>query len=109
MAGAVNAGEKLDFALQHITTPFKTVGGSSSSASMKLELYPRLIIARAKMLDGYDAPTFGRTNGFACVKTGTLSDFRGYTQCASVNLDGVNATAEEKTAINKLLLQGVII
>ena len=109
MANAVNANEKLDYNLQHITTPFKTVGGATPANAAKIELRPRLIISRPKMLPNYDAATFAKTNGFACIRTGHLSEFSGFTQCASVNLDGIEATAEEKKAINTLLLKGVIL
>ncbi len=109
MANAVKASEKLDYQLQHVTTPFKTVGGSTPANAAKIELTPRLIISRPKMLKGYNAEIFGKTNGFACIKTGYLSEFSGFTQCAAVNLDGITATAEEKTALNALLLKGVIL
>lgn len=109
LTGAQKAGEKRDFELQHIATPLKSVGGTSSAIAFQQELTPRAIITRPKMLGTYDKNAFGNSNGFACCCSGKLSEFTGYTQCASINLDGINATADEKRQINELLLQGVIL
>lgn len=109
LIGAQKAEQRLDFELSHMTTPFKTVGGTSSAIGFQMELTPRAIITRPKMLAGYNAEVYGATNGYACCSTGKLSQYSGYTQCASVVLDGINATAEEKIMLNTLLLKGVIL
>lgn len=109
LTSAQKAGEKLDYEIQHMTTPFKTVGGSTSAISYQMELTPRVIITRPKMLNSFDIEAFATTQGFACCYSGSLENVSGYTQCSAVDLSGINATADEKEIINKLLLQGVIL
>lgn len=109
LTGAQKAEQRLDFELSHMTTPFKTVGGTSPAVGFQMELTPRAIITRPKMLPGYNAEVYGSTNGYACCSTGKLSQYSGYTQCASVVLDGINATADEKVMLNTLMLKGVIL
>ena len=50
LTGTTKAADKLNFELEHMTTPFKTVGGTSPAMAFQLELTPRAIITRPKML-----------------------------------------------------------
>lgn len=109
LTGTTKAADKLNFELEHMATPFKTVGGTSPAMAFQLELTPRAIITRPKMLASYDGAAYAAANGYACCASGKLSQFTGYTQCASVVLDGIDATAEEKQMINNLLMKGVIL
>lgn len=109
LTGTTKAADKLNFELEHMTTPFKTVGGTSPAMAFQLELTPRAIITRPKMLASYDSTAYAAANGYACCASGKLSQFTGYTQCASVVLDGIDATAEEKQMLNNLLMKGVIL
>lgn len=109
LTGTTKAADKLNFELEHMATPFKTVGGTSPAMAFQLELTPRAIITRPKMLASYDSAAYAAANGYACCASGKLSQFTGYTQCASVVLDGIDATAEEKQMINNLLMKGVIL
>lgn len=116
LAGAVGAGiaaaSKLDasnYAVEHQQIPYKCVGAASAATSTVNEQFCRLVIHRPVMLPGADVETFARLNGYACCISAPLSTFSGFTQCASVELDNIDATAEEKAAITALLLKGVIL
>ena len=55
----------------------------------------------------YDSSVYENTTGYACLESGTVSDFTGYTEFQSVKLDSIAATEAEKTLLNKLLQSGV--
>lgn len=109
LANAQQASERLDYALNHMTTPFKTVGGTTSAIGFQMELTPRVIVTRPRMLSGYNPSSYAVTNGYACCCSGTLKDFSGYTQCSSVDLSGFNAPEDDKVALMSLLQKGVIL
>lgn len=103
------ASDRLDYDLEHIPSPLRTVGGSSSGIACLGEQRPRLIITRPKMLPGYDASVYGRTTGFACCIPTTLGELSGYVQAASADLSGIPCTAAEKAAIMSALKAGIVL
>ena len=114
--GAVNlaskyasAGENLEYNLSHIHTPFATVGTATSAAAGNMELTPRLYISRPKLLDSYVPEIYGHTVGFSCLLNVELSQVSGFTRCASADLSGIQATAQEKQQLLRLLQSGVYI
>ena len=106
--------DKAGYDLQHIETPFNSVGSQSSANSYVEEMQARLIIYRPKFVDGYDSSVYGATEGFACMKTTTVSSLSGYTQ-GDIVLNGVTTnndqalTDEEKTMIINAFAKGVIL
>ena len=68
---------------------------------------PHVIITRKS---AYDAGNYNQFYGFPANKTVTLGSCTGYTRVKSVHIDSIyNATDNEKTEIEALLKQGVII
>ena len=99
--------EDAQYNLQHIETPFRTIGTATQMTSFANEQSCRLIIKRPVMLDGYSQSDFGKCYGFATNRTGLVSEFSGYTQFAAVDLSGVECSETEKAQIKSLLLSGV--
>lgn len=99
--------EDAQYNLQHIETPFRTIGTATQMTSFANEQSCRLIIKRPVMLDGYSQSDFGRCYGFATNRTGLIGDFSGYTQFAAVDLSGVECSETEKAQIKSILLSGV--
>ena len=68
---------------------------------------PHVIITRKS---AYDAGNYNQFYGFPANKTVTLGSCKGYTRIKSVHIESIfNATDNEKTEIEALLKQGVII
>lgn len=98
-----------NFNLEHVQTPYKTLGTATAATSWGNEQKCRLIVRYPQYVNNYIPSEYGHARGFAVYKTGKLSEFSGYTECGSINLDGVSATAAEKRQIFKLLQGGVFI
>lgn len=105
-AKALENIENAKFNLEHIEVPFKQVGTATPSTSYANERKCRLIIRRPVMMN-YDSSVYENTTGYACLESGTVSDFSGYTEFQSVKLDSIAATEAEKTLLSKLLQSGV--
>lgn len=97
---------KAEYDLQHVQTPFNSVGSQSAANSFVEEMQARLIIYRPKFLDGWDSAIYGKTVGFACMRDGKVSSFSGYT-VGNINLDGIDATNQEKQMIAAAFANGV--
>lgn len=102
-----SADENLEYNLSHIHTPFATVGASTSAISGNMELTPRLYISRPMMLSSYDPSIYAHTIGYSCLLNVQLFEVEGFTRCASADLSGIPATAQEKQLLLKLLQSGV--
>lgn len=106
--------EQANYDLKHIETPFNSVGSQSAANSYVEEMQARLIIYRPKFIDGYDATVYGKTEGFACMKTTTVNACSGLTS-GNINLSGVTTTngkaltEEEKAMIISAFAKGVIL
>lgn len=108
-SGASRAAENREYQLSHIMTPFKTVGGSNSAIGAQMELTPRLYISRPRMLESYDAETFARLRGNACLISSNLAAFSGFTQVSAADLSAIPASAAEKSKLMQLLQAGIIL
>ena len=104
--GTTQAVDQAEYNLEHIRPSFKVVGTASPLTSMANELRCRLIITRPTMMS-YDPAVYAHTEGHACIKTGVIGDFTGYTVVDKVDLSGIPATEDEKIMLTNLLLRGV--
>ena len=78
--------------------------GAPFSAT-KLSLYPELHIKHVSPTEH----NYGRLYGYPCKKLDKIKNFKGFTKIASVHVDEVNATCEEKQGIEDILINGVIV
>jgi hypothetical protein len=100
------AESKANYDLEHVQTPFNSVGSQSAANSYVEEMQARLIIYRPKFISGWNPDTYGKTVGYACMLDGTVKDFDGFT-VANIDVDGISATAEEKQMIAAAFANGV--
>lgn len=107
---AQNTIDRLEYQIDTTQTPFKQLQPGGGYLSSCDEWGVRLLAYRPEPLIGYswdDWKEFPTLCGFACLLNDTLDNFTGYTKCATVKLDGIAATAQEKQQIRKLLQSGV--
>lgn len=107
LASSYNQFEQSEYNLEHVQVPFTMHGSSSPLTSFANEQYPRLIVKRPLMLPEYDAEKYAHLIGFACNITEELSEFSGYTVCASADTSGITATIREQQLIKEMLLSGI--
>lgn len=96
---------KAEYNLQHIEMPMRLIGSASPILSTVLELQCRMIIYRP-ITDENALASYADTVGFACLKSGTVSDFSGLT-VGTIDVSGINATEQEKSAIAAAFANGV--
>lgn len=107
--GTVNAWQNkinADYQLSHVPVPYHNISAVNSALAMLQPLHTYVIISRPVMLPGYNE-RYGHTTGYATIYNGTLDGLSGLTVCASVDLSGIPATAEEKEMISAALKSGV--
>lgn len=95
-----------EYQSSHTVPNIGTTGANSPINDMVCELLPRIIITRPKSINS-DMSQYGKTVGYACNKSGLLSDFDGLTVCTTAKLDEIEATETEKEMILNLLTSGV--
>jgi hypothetical protein len=100
------AESKANYDLEHVQTPFNSVGSQSAANSYIEEMQARLIIYRPKFITGWNPETYGKTVGYACMLDGQVKDFDGFT-VANIDVSGINASAEEKQLIAAAFANGV--
>ena len=86
-----------------------TIGSASSLNNFVLNLVPKLTITRSMFIEGINVDMYGRTVGYACLKTGTVGSFSGYTQFADVKFIGSTMTDSERNIARSLLGSGIIV
>ena len=100
-----------EYDLQHVQTPFNSVGSQSAANSYVEEMQARLIIYRPKFADGFDAAAYAKTIGYACLINGKVSDFTGLTvgdiNTDNIVKDGISPTDTEKEMLKSLFAGGV--
>lgn len=99
-----------EYQLRTAETPFKQLQTGSGFLAAADEWALRLVAYRPEPLSGYsfdDWGDYGHITGFACMITGTLSQFTGFTVCSDVDTSGIECTAMEKQMIKELLQSGV--
>ena len=113
---AANATQlsQLDYQIEHTAPQLGTISTAGAATAFFMDDRARIIIARPKMLDGYNSTQYSHTIGNACCKTGTLSAFSGYTQAATAILDDVHtkksnrqATEQERQLLRRALQNGI--
>ena len=86
------------------------VGGNNISNSGGLSpMQCFLLIERPVVALPGDAATFASHYGFAASTAGKLINFSGFTQCSDVHLENLSCLDEERTEIEALLKEGVIL
>ena len=81
-------------------------GGFSGNAGAMGGKIPYLIITRPQTKVAYNAETM---QGYSTNSYTTIGECSGYIRADSVHVINVNATDEEMTEINNLILSGIII
>lgn len=119
VANATEALAMNQYQIEHINTPFRTIGSQTGLGNAKQEQFCRLLIYRPKFINGLtnvkqwynsnEGKLYGHTVGYSCIKTAALSSFHGFTMFSNVDLSGINATDTEKAAILTALQNGVIL
>lgn len=113
---AANATQlsQLDYQIEHTAPQLGTISTAGAATAFFMDDRARIIIARPKMLEGYNSEQYSHTIGNACCKTGTLSAFSGYTQAATAILDDVHtkqsnrqATEQERQLLRRALQNGI--
>lgn len=108
---STNAGiQQKKFEIATAETPFKQLQSGGGFLSACDEYAVRLVVYRPETLPGFSFDNwsnYGHLYGFATYNIGTLSDFSGYVECSTANLDGIAATESEKGMIMDLLKGGV--
>lgn len=93
-------------AIVNARTNVSRTGNLGSNAGALGVRIPYLIITRPI---AYDAANYSNYYGYPANKTVTLSSLSGFTRCKSVHVEGLPATEEEKTMIESLLKEGIIV
>lgn len=106
IAGLVN-GAMGFWNMEHTPTQYAQRGSSTPSCETWLPQYPFFIVDSPIT----DIPSgYGHNVGFACIETGTLSSFSGFTICSNVDTSGfAQATEAERNELKMLLEAGVFL
>lgn len=89
--------------------PPAKISKSSSNVEWGDTLYPQIVVATAKMIDGYTDGNYKNKTGFATYKVEKIGSQSGPVVCRNVVVDAINCTTEEKQMIKQLLESGVYI
>lgn len=105
-----------DYDLQHTQAPMKMISAASPVGGWAIDFNCRLIISyplgeviTATRPPSFNKPAlenFGKVNGYACLKTGKVSTFNGFT-VGKIVLDGVPCTEDERAEIESQFARGV--
>lgn len=107
VATANNTLKQSEYNLQTVPIKHTMVGASSAGDSQLMYIYPALIVTRPKFLKAYNQSAYAHTVGHACIKSGTMGSFDGYTVVSDIDLTGVGASQAEKDMIRQILAQGI--
>lgn len=106
-AGADLSREAAEYKIDHTAPQISNISAASPFNGALSEQAARIFLYKPATLAGTDLSVYGDTVGFACCKSGLLSDFHGLTVCSNVDLSGLDAPAHHKAAIQQALLKGV--
>ena len=97
-----------EYNLYHTEIPFKAVSAGDALTAGMGEWRCRLSITRPVLSpdDLADPSVYAKTIGYACLKTGKVSDFSGLT-VGTIDLSGINCTDKEKAMIIQAFKSGV--
>ena len=96
---------KADYNVTHIELPMRLIGAASPVLASVLETNCRMIIYRP-VTDETALTNYADTVGYATIADGVVSDFHGFT-VGTIDVSGINATADEKQAIAAAFAGGV--
>lgn len=104
-----NIGGALSAGLAIASTPnhFNTRGNAGGYTSQFDPRQPYLIIDRPKAQS--EISSYGKTNGFPCNLTKTLSSLKGFTSVHDVHLDDVPCLESERQELKAIMQKGFII
>lgn len=104
-----NIGGALSAGLAIASTPnhFNTRGNAGGYTSQFDPRQPYLIIDRPKAQS--EISSYGKTNGFPCNLTKTLSSLKGFTSLHDVHLDDVPCLESERQELKAIMQKGFII
>ena len=104
-----NVGGALSAGLAIASTPnhFNTRGNAGGYTSQFDPRQPYLIIDRPKAQS--EISSYGKTNGFPCNLTRTLSSLKGFTSVHDVHLDDVPCLESERQELKAIMQKGFII
>ena len=104
-----------EYELKHVQIPFTVRAAASPLTDFANEQFPRLIIKRPVMLD-YSPDVYAHSVGYACLKTGILSDYGAetgqepqYLEVTGLDMTGFSGTETEKARLKAALEGGVFI
>lgn len=97
-----------EYAMKHQQAGSMLLGSASPSANAKYEYQCRLVKHYPCMLNT-SLSEFIANNGVACMETGIVGNYSGYTVFSNVKLDSIDLTDEEKKIIETTLQSGVYI
>lgn len=105
---ALIARDLAEYNLYHTEIPFKAVSAGDSLTAGFGEWCCRLSITRPVLSQSYldDPSVYAKTIGYACLKTGKVSEFSGLT-VGTIDLKGINCTDKEKEMIIQAFKSGV--
>lgn len=110
------ANQKAEYDLQHVQTPFASVGSQSAANNYVEEMYARLIIYRPKFAADYNESVYAATEAHACLINGKVGDFAGKGLTIGnvktnniVNNAGISPTAAEQAMLKNAFSTGVIL
>lgn len=103
---AIETGLQANYELTH-TAPQPTILTTADTLnSFCQDSRARLVYYRCSN-PYYDEEIFRKTVGYACIKSGKVSDFSGLMICSNVKLNNINCTDTEKDILKNLLISGV--
>ena len=97
-----------EYNLYHTEIPFKAVSAGDALTAGFGEWRCRLSITRPVLSQNYldDPSVYAKTIGYACLKSGKVSEFTGLT-VGTIDLSGINCTDKEKAMIMQAFKSGV--
>lgn len=103
---AIETGLQANYELTH-TAPQPTILSTADALnSFCQDNRARVIFYRCE-IPNYNEEVFKKTVGYACIKSGKVSDFSGLMICSNVKLDNINCTDTEKNMLKNLLTSGI--
>lgn len=103
---AIETGLQANYELTH-TAPQPTILSTADTLnSFCQDSRARLVYYRCST-PYYDEEIFRKTVGYACIKSGKVSDFSGLMICSNIKLNNINCTDTEKDILKNLLTSGV--
>lgn len=107
--------KQLNFELKHTVPEALAIQKGASEIAAQNVLTPFILLQTPKIMvnEGESEEEmltmYNKTIGRACLTSGWLGHFSGFTQCSAANLDGISCTYTEKKMILEALMEGVIL